>query len=53
MFVRRPGGPIARLAEGDAGEDAASLNVLTDQDIEVARSAGSAGLAGGLLGLGS
>src|ERR1019366_6370233 len=36
MFVRRPGGPVAGLAESHAGQDAAGLHVLADHDMEIA-----------------
>ena len=37
VLVRRPGRPVAGLAEGHAGQDAAGLHVLADDDIEIAR----------------
>ena len=36
VFVGRPGGPVAGLAEGDSGQDAAGVHVLADHDVEVA-----------------
>src|SRR5687768_5470812 len=44
MFVRRPGRPVSRLAERDAGENAAGLDVLADQDVQVAPGRGSTGV---------
>ena len=36
VLVRRPRRPVARLAEGDAGHDAAGLDVLADQHVQLA-----------------
>ena len=36
MFVRRPRGPVAGLAEGDSGHDAAGRHVLAEHDVEIA-----------------
>ena len=44
MLVRRPRRPVARLAERDAGHDAARLDVLADQHVEVALRGRAAGL---------
>src|SRR5262245_38222903 len=43
MFMRRPGSPVTRLAEGDACHDASRLNVLSEEDIESALGCRSTG----------